>query len=216
MVKDKFVLSPDEAIKVRGWITSGRGVARWTNKDLSCMSRPDMVTPGDSETAPHWAYVGQKEAMALSDFEVITETVVVVPPEWFPECERCEGTGKRSIEKLADIRGESVNTVKFLMSTGAIPFRSCGDSEHFHCNSCDGCGHEISLPEFRVKRLPPYRGGGFEISKAGQAKAEKMARRLEDTHDLERGSVKWDWEHRFGGLGQVTRFFTETSEAFSI
>ena len=45
----------DESGKVRSWIESGRKVRVWVSHDIGA-GRPDMLTPGDVETPPHWAY----------------------------------------------------------------------------------------------------------------------------------------------------------------
>lgn len=41
--------------KVRVWFKTGRGLRVWQSADLGA-GRADMLTPGDCETSPHWAY----------------------------------------------------------------------------------------------------------------------------------------------------------------
>jgi hypothetical protein len=45
----------DESGKVREWLAAGRGVRVWASHDIGA-GRPDMLTPGDVQTPPHWAY----------------------------------------------------------------------------------------------------------------------------------------------------------------
>lgn len=57
----------DETGKVAQWIKDGRGVRVWESHDIGA-GRPDMLTPGDVETPPHWAY-------PLSGSKVVTDPV---------------------------------------------------------------------------------------------------------------------------------------------
>jgi hypothetical protein len=69
----RFTISDEQSLeKIRGWIKSGRGVALWKTQDLSCMSRPDMITPGDG-AKPHWAYAKCEEPLKLEEIEVGSE-----------------------------------------------------------------------------------------------------------------------------------------------
>jgi hypothetical protein len=45
----------DETGKVRKWLADGRNVRVWRSAEIGT-NRPDMLTPGDSEVSPHWAY----------------------------------------------------------------------------------------------------------------------------------------------------------------
>jgi hypothetical protein len=45
----------DESGKVREWFAAGRAVRVWASHDIGA-GRPDMLTPGDVQTPPHWAY----------------------------------------------------------------------------------------------------------------------------------------------------------------
>lgn len=132
MVKDKFILTdPTEVSKVQEWFRTGRGAYRWSTCDLSNMSRPDILTPGDAT----------------------------------------------------------------------------------QCWSCRGSGHTVTPPKFRVKRLPPYRGGGMEVSATGINKCIKLCRKLESHYGID--NVQWDWEAWDNGLGRGY-FFTEVVEPLVI
>lgn len=43
--------------KVRDWLTASRGLRVWSSQEIGT-NRPDMMTPGDVTTEPHWAYKG--------------------------------------------------------------------------------------------------------------------------------------------------------------
>lgn len=45
----------DATGKVQAWLDAGRGVTIWTNQEIGS-NRPDVFTPGDQATRPHWAY----------------------------------------------------------------------------------------------------------------------------------------------------------------
>jgi hypothetical protein len=206
---NKFVLTPEEAVKVENWITMGRGVLIWRSKDLS-ISRPDMITPGDATQAPHWAYVGQPEKADIDTFVVVKRTKVDLPPEWFPPCPHCNGKGTRSVQEIADIRGESVKQVrKQFQDDNRIVMRGPDD---FDCWSCRGSGHTVEAPTFRVKRLPPYKGGGMECSATGINKCVQLCRKMEEFYGVP--DIKWDWEFIGNGMGQAV-FFTEEEKPFS-
>ena len=206
----KFVLSPEEAVKVENWITTGRGVLIWTSKDLST-ARPDMITPGDVTQAPHWAYVGQPQKADIDSFVIIKRTKVDLPPEWFPPCSYCEGKGTRAIQDIADIRQEPVKQVrKRLQEDPRVTMRG---PDHFDCFACHGSGHTVEAPRFRVTRLPPFRGGGWECSASGINKCVKLCRKMEDFYGVPK--IKWDWEYVGYGMGSAV-FFTEEEKQFSI
>lgn len=213
MVKDKFVLSTIEDVKkVQGWFREGVGVYRWKNKDLSCMSKPDLVTRGDVTGAPHWSYAGHPEKAEVEDFEVRLRKGVALVPEWYPECEYCKGRGFRTVREIAVIRHECdvEITRASLMSDGRTEWI---DEDSFKCWSCRGTGHNVTPPRFKLTRLPPYRGGGFEVSKVGITKCEKLCRELEKHYGVEK--VEWDYEFIDNGMGEG-RFFTEDVSPFEV
>lgn len=227
VVKTKFTLtSAAEADKVRDWFKSGRGVYRWTSKDLS-MARGDMITPGDVTAAPHWAYVGHPEKAEPEDFEIVTRTKVDLVPEWYPDCKYCDGSGCRSVKSVALIRKEKASlTREMLQNDGRSVWV---DKNNIQCWSCRGTGAEITPPTFRVKRLPPYKGGGWQVSNAGKAACNDLCVKLANHYKLgehnnapkairgQLGSefVKWDWEGREYGMGQAY-FFTEKTTPLEI
>ena len=205
----KFVLSPEEAEKVRTWFRDGRGCYRWVSKDLSA-PRPDMVTPGDADKAPHWAYVGAPTQMTPEDFEVRTRTEVPLVPEWYPKCQYCE-CGKRTVKRLAEIRKESVtDTMTMLVQDGRTVWVGAGN-EVFQCWACRGTGHEITRPTARWVRRPMWRS---DVSDTGKAKFNKIAARLKAHYRLE-DEVIWDYQHIENGCVEAT-FFTEKVEPFTV
>lgn len=212
MVKDKFILSdPKQVEQVTEWFRTGRGALRWKTCDLSNMSRPDILTPGDADKAPHWAYVGQPEEVTPDEIEVRTRTKVDLPPEWGPECPQCKGTGHRTVQEIAAIR--KTDDIEGVRESLRGSTWLTGDTDTFECRSCCGTGHTVELPEFRVRRLPPYKGGGMEVSATGINKCIKLCRKLEAHYGIDR--VGWDWEMWDNGLGRGY-FFTETVEPLVI
>jgi len=70
---------------IRHWIDSGRGVRIWHNAEIG-NNRPDMFTPADNETPPHWVY-------PVHDSEILDPANIVV--ETFTETQRFRGRLKR-------------------------------------------------------------------------------------------------------------------------
>lgn len=209
MVKDKFVLqSQAKADLVREWFKTGRGVYRWTNNDLGNPSAPDMITPGDATQAPHWAYVGQPTPVTPDELSVEIRKAVEPVYKDHPVCQYCKGEGKRTYQAIADLRNEPVEKAREELRK--MWPESHIDDGFFTCRSCWGSGHNVEPITFRVKRLPPYKGGGYEVSKAGQDKCERMCRRLEKYHGLEK--VEWDWELREYGMGKGIFFTVERTD----
>ena len=209
--KFKFTIDKQETLdQVRQWFKDGRGAYRWTNKEIG-NPRGDVLTPGDSTQAPHWAYVGQPESVQPEDIEVRLRCPVSLPGAWYPACERCQGTGKRSYQSIADIRGCS--------DVGAIRQEILNqhnhvivDDDHFQCWSCGGGGNVIKPPTFKVKR--EY-WGGYTVSDTGKNKCNKLCRDLEKHYDLPYSTVLWDYEFIGRGMGQG-RFYTEDIKPFTL
>jgi hypothetical protein len=69
---ERIAIDESIAPKLREWFSAGRGVRRWVSAELGT-NRPDMFTPADVETAPHWAYpVASSEVMAADQLDVET------------------------------------------------------------------------------------------------------------------------------------------------
>jgi len=52
-LNEPFVIHPDNANQILGWMTEGRGLAHWTSIDLGDPSYA-VTTPGDVTDRPHW------------------------------------------------------------------------------------------------------------------------------------------------------------------
>jgi hypothetical protein len=203
-----FEISPDKVEMVRDWFKNRGGVLRWTNKDLGNCGAPDKITPampdpGETKQAPGWAYVGESFPVEVEDIGVRTETAVPLPPEWFPVCDRCDGTGCVSVASLAEIRKESpAETLTALRSDGRAQVL---DDNTVRCWCCDGTGHKERYIQVRVKKAPWI---GYDLFDAGKAKAERTAKKLGP-------DVKWDWENWGYGLARL-RFYRESIVPFTL
>lgn len=199
---EKFEIRPSQIERITGWFQSGNGVYRWTSKEIG-NPRPDMVTEGPPEKAPHWAYVGEPTEMSPDDFEVVDEMSLERPPEWYPECEHCKGTGVRSVAELAEIRKEPIEVTQAFLRKPESMWKMNEDETGFACNYCRGTGHIVPEVTFRVKRM--Y-WGGWEVSDTGKRKCDEIARKLEKHYGLK--SVLWAWEHWGSGIAHG-RWFVE-------
>jgi hypothetical protein len=69
---ERIAIDESIAPKLREWFTAGRGVRRWTPAELGT-NRPDMFTPADVTTPPHWAFpVGSSTVLDPSMIDVET------------------------------------------------------------------------------------------------------------------------------------------------
>jgi hypothetical protein len=203
-----FTIAPEKVEMVRDWFKNRGGVLRWTNKDLGNCGAPDKITPalpdpGETKQAPGWAYVGDSFPVKPEEIGVRTETAVVLPPEWFPVCDRCDGTGKVSVASLAKVRKQTQKaTLAALKSDGRTLLV---DAKNIKCWCCDGTGHKERRIQVRVKKAPWI---GYDLFDAGKEKARKIAKKLGP-------DVKWDFEFVGYGLAQL-RFYREKIEPFTL
>jgi len=209
MVKEKFVLTkPEEIQNVREWVKAGRGLYRWTNKEIG-NNRPDVLIPGDHDKAPHWAYVGQPESVELDEIEIHVITPVLQPREWGVECERCKGTGKRSVAELAEIRKQTVAEVLAIVMRGDIHWKLI-DEDHFECNFCSGRGYNEKPLTFRMKR---EWWGGWKASDTAILKMNKLKEKLSKYYEKD---VQVDSERHSEGNIFKAVFFTREVKPFTL
>lgn len=191
-------IPPEKADDVRGWFTSGRGMLRWTNKEIGA-SRGDLLSPGDSDRAPHWAYVGEAFPVKAEDVGVRTETAVPLPLDWFPVCDRCKGTKQVSVASLAEVRNEAPEvTLAMIKSDNRAKLIN---DEQLECWCCQGTGHTDRHIAVAMRK----RYWGREVSNTGKMRAERIARKLEKIHGL--AKVHWDYQETGYGLADL-RFYT--------
>lgn len=200
-----FFIPPSKVEEVREWYRSRGGAIRWVSCELG-VSRPEMLTPAETDgqptRPPHWAYVGEPFPVKPEEIGVREETGVTLPVEWFPVCDRCEGTGKVSVASLAKIRKETQKaTLTALKSDGRT---TLVDDKNVQCWCCDGTGHKERYVQVRVKK----HYWGYDLFDAGKEKARKIAAKLGP-------DVKWDWENWGYGLARL-RFYREKIEPFTL
>lgn len=70
----------DETGKVREWLDKGRGLRVWVSHDLGA-GRPDILTPGDVERAPHWAYP-LSASRVIAPADIVFFHRMTVAKEW--------------------------------------------------------------------------------------------------------------------------------------
>jgi hypothetical protein len=203
----RMLIYPTDVDNVRSWFATRQGCVVWTNKEIG-YSRPDLMTPklqedGSETRPPHWAYVGHPDPIKPEEIGIRTEKQIPLPKEWFPACERCQGSGRRSLKELADIRKETID--ELLAHAPPIIQDVSVEKGTFNCNQCRGSGHEIKAPRIRLKR--EY-WGGYTVKETTKIKMTKMASKLGT-------DILWDWNHCDSGFGEVF-FYTEEIVPFSL
>lgn len=203
-----FTIAPEKVEEVRDWFKNRGGVLRWTNKDLGNCGAPDKITPalpeeGATKQAPGWAYVGDAFPVKPEQIGVRTVTAVPLPPEWFPACDRCGGTGKVTIASLAELRGEdpTVLLTKLREQGNCVIL----DDEHVQCWNCEGTCHVNRHIRVAVRKAPWI---GYDLTETGKEKARKTAKKLG-------ADVKWDFECVGYGLAHLI-FYREKIEPFTV
>jgi hypothetical protein len=204
----KMTIHADRVSEVREWFRSRKGVALWTNLEIG-NNRPDMMTPAtDKEgrpailnyTKPHWA-MGFKEYLSPDDIQVVTRTDLALPPEWFPICSRCLGTGVRSLVELSTIRGETLEqTLELTKGESWYWGEVDTDTYTFPCNYCRGTGHERKPHKGRIRR----HYWGTWISDGSERKAKAMCVKLARYYQLPEKEVEFDWSYAGYGLAEFT------------
>ena len=201
----KFILSNDlirqeitqefehPAEMVRRWINDGKTIVLWSNQEIGS-SRGDQITgeanyPDDTKKKPHWAYAF-KEILSVDDIAVEIKKRVSLIPSDYPVCDRCNGTGLRSVTELAKIRYQSVETVRAMLQRKECWNSELVDDEHFQCNQCHHTGHKVEPLKLRMKR---HFWGGTSLTDTGHKQARKLASRLAKHHGLD--SVEYDYQY---------------------
>lgn len=205
--KYKFhVIDEDSLGKVTSWVQAGRGITIWKNLYIGDTAG-SQITPGDADK-PHWKY-GDPEPIDPKDIEVEHRVKVDLVPEWYPKCDRCKGSAKRSLQELADIRKEPIEVTREMT---AKPDWNWGpiEDDHFPCNYCRGTGHTITRISFKVKRTF-Y--GGLVVSDAGKRKSNEMVAKLKKHHGI-KDEVTWDWEWIDAGMAE-SHFYSVTKESLA-
>lgn len=122
------------AAKLLEWVNAGRGVRRWVSAEIG-NPRPDMFTPGDIDTPPHWAY-------PVADSQLLTGEEIDV--ETFTPRSSFKGRGKNSW------RGYSIHP-----NSAAKAQRLCLEGETFNWErNCDSYSGGVIVSIGRMVTTP--------------------------------------------------------------
>ena len=87
----------DETGKVKRWLTDGRGLAVWENKEIG-VDRPDRLTPAGCPK-PHWAYTLKRTITDLHNVTFYRPTGIV--KSW-PDSPQGYRAAQAALNKLPD------------------------------------------------------------------------------------------------------------------
>lgn len=204
----QFTVTGDEAERVAGFCREGRGLRLWESQDLST-PRGDMLTPGDAGK-PHWAYADRG---LLQPVDVLVEhkNRLEPPVEWYPTCDRCQGTKVRSFKELADIWKQSYGeALAYIKKPGSNWTWGEVVDGYFPCNYCQGSGHTVRPLVIRAK----YAGwSGTTLTDKGKTEALDMCCRLQEHYNPPH-VVQWDWDW-YGHNEVVVTFYSKWHELLS-
>jgi hypothetical protein len=140
------------------------------------------------------------------DIEIETVSPVDMPLDWFPVCEHCNGSGKRAVLELANVREITFDECRRQIESQEIQV-SGYDGDEFDCTYCQGTGHTERHITVRLRRHRGF-GGGYELFPTGEDRAKRYAKKLGD-------DVKWDWQGEGYGLASL-RFYRRKVEPFTM
>lgn len=204
----KVQIRPEQVDTIRSWFKGGKGVYRWTNKEIG-VSRGDRLTEGEGK-APHWAFVGEPSEVKIEDVEVLTETLIRDPPQWHPVCEKCNGAGRRSVAELAVIRKESVEeTLERLVDPWKATLSE--DKSTFACNYCQSTGHIVE--RFKCRPSRKY-WGGLELKDSAVGKVKRHIKRLAAHYSIEK-EIEYDFDYFESGIATL-KFYTTEVKPFTL
>lgn len=203
-----MLIPPDKVDQTRTFFRERGGVVLWRNQEIG-VQRPEIMTParnadGLLAVKPHWAY-GNEMMLRPDQIGIRTEVKIGLPAEWFPVCPNCNGDGRDNLKRIAAVRGVDVVTLvtdnlrnKFMEDVQVTQ-----TSSTCRCWRCQGTGHIERHISVAVRR---QYWGGYKLTKTGEAKAEKTAKKLEKLHNLPK--IHWDFEHQGYGIAHLV-FYTE-------
>lgn len=187
----RFTIADERELRqVAGWCRDGCGLWVWKNVNLSWPAG-DILTPAGVGQAPRWTHVGRPEDITPDRIEVQHRVYLELPPEWYPACGRCDGTGKRSIASLADIRHETAEELMAWIELNPDRWHWGPIQDgHFLCNYCRGSGRTVEQLTMQATDKGWF---GVKISQKGERAADALCARLKEYYKLDRG-VAWDYQ----------------------
>jgi hypothetical protein len=121
---------PEETEKVLEWFARGIVCRQSHNRSSSMPMAFQPLTDGVLPGSQHWQYPEDTDVIMSQDCarlfrvvsvekEEITSATLGYPAD--PNCKKCQGTGKRTIAQLSEIRNETVEQTWELIDAGKIP-----------------------------------------------------------------------------------------------
>jgi hypothetical protein len=160
-----IAVKPDKVQTVLEWFA--RGIAVHVSHDIGNYS--EVFQPLDTATPPGWRYPEETDRILPEDCAKIFRIVSVEQEEvssatlGYPAdkaCPHCLGTGRRSIQRLAIIRQETVAKLQSLIDTGQIRLDDL-NGETFRCNCHYGAFSRLSRKE-RNKLFAEWKRDGWQ------------------------------------------------------
>jgi hypothetical protein len=153
---------------VSNWFT--RGIVVRTNHCIGD-SAGSVFQPLDNSSTPHWKYPECTDVIPADDCpklfrvvsvieEEITSATLGYPSE--PACKHCQGTGRRSLAELANIRKETIEETRALLQNGTINLDGGLDAgETFRCHCHFGALSRMKKTD-RAKLFKTMRADGWQ------------------------------------------------------
>ena len=162
---------------VSDWFTRGIVVRQSHNLNPSYM--PKAFQPMDNSNTPHWQFPEITDSILPKDCPKLFRVIVVTEEEITgkllgltdPNCNRCNGTGKDTVSRLASVREQTEDEIRALISESEIRVDGFdANAGTFECNchyrAVSGLGrtkraklfNELKKDGWKIERVP-YAGG---------------------------------------------------------
>ena len=188
---EKFVITGEQELAmITAWFREGRGAKLWVSQNLS-YPRPNQLSPGDVQNTPRWYHDNEATDLTPDQIRVHHRKYLELPPEWFPVCDKCNGSRTRAIAELAQIRGETVE--HFMAEVELHPENwRWGEIRDglFPCNYCHGKGHKVEQLQGKATDKSWW---GVKIAAKVERQAADYCQRLK-RHYAIKEAVSWDYD----------------------
>jgi hypothetical protein len=179
---------PRYAIHAQGRDGADNVVNNWFSRGIVVRQSHDMggsmptafqpLVDGELPGSPHWQYPEVTDVIQPEDCkrlfrvvaveeEEITSATLGYPAD--PKCTSCQGTGRRTIAQLAEVRNETVEQLWALIDKGQIPLDDLTHAaehsafETFRCHCAQhGAMSRLTKTE-RTKLIKEMRAEGWQV-----------------------------------------------------